>query len=65
VFIERLLRTLKYDHLYLNPDENGSACRAGITDYLAYYNEERQHSSLDDQTPDEIYHESRTNQRVA
>jgi putative transposase len=65
VFIERLWRTLKYDHLYLNPAENGTACRAGITDYLAYYNEDRPHSSLDDQTPDEVYYSSRINQRVA
>ena len=65
VFIERLWRTLKYDHLYLNPAENGAACRAGITDYLHYYNKERPHSSLDDQTPDEVYYETRINQRVA
>jgi putative transposase len=65
VFVERLWRTLKYDLLYLNPAENGTNCRAGIFDYLAYYNEERPHSSLDDQTPDEAYYETRINQRVA
>jgi putative transposase len=65
VFIERLWRTLKYDHLYMNPAESGTKCRAGITDYLRYYNEERPHSSLDDQTPDEVYYEARINQRVA
>ena len=65
VFIERLWRTLKYDHLYLYPAENGTECRAEITDYLRYYNEERPHSSLNDQTPDEVYYEARINQRVA
>ena len=30
VFIERLWRTLTYDHIYLNPAESGNACRAGI-----------------------------------
>jgi putative transposase len=65
VFIERLWRTLKYDHIYLNPAENGTACRAGIATYLRYYNEERPHSSLHDATPDEVYYESRINQRVA
>jgi putative transposase len=65
VFIERLWRTLKYDHIYLNPAENGIACRAGIATYLRYYNEERPHSSLNDRTPDEVYYESRINQRVA
>jgi len=36
VFIERLWRTLKYDHIYLNPAENGITCRAGIATYLRY-----------------------------
>jgi putative transposase len=65
VFIERLWRTLKYDHVYLNPAINGNACRDGIGDYLNYYNSERPHSSLDDQTPDEVYYQSRINQRAA
>ena len=65
VFIERLWRTLKYDHVYLNPAINGNACRDGIGDYLNYYNSERPHSSLDDQTPDEVYYASRINQRAA
>ena len=65
VFIERLWRTLKYDHIYLNPAENGITCRAGIATYLRYYNEERPHSSLGDATPNEVYYESRINQRVA
>jgi putative transposase len=51
VFIERLWRTLKYDHIYLNPADSGTACRAGIAEYLSYYNEERPHSSLNDRTP--------------
>jgi putative transposase len=65
VFIERLWRTLKYDHIYLNPAESGNACRDGIGEFLDYYNQERPHSSLDDQTPDEPYCQTRTNQRVA
>ena len=65
VFIERLWRTLKYDHIYLNPANSGYACRSGIAAYLHYYNEERPHSSLGDSTPGEVYYESRINQRVA
>jgi putative transposase len=65
VFIERLWRTLKYDHVYLNPAINGNACRDGIGEYLNYYNAERPHSSLDDQTPDDVYYQSRINQRAA
>jgi putative transposase len=48
VFMERLWRTLKYDHIYLNPAESGTACREGIGTFLKYYNEDRPHSSLDD-----------------
>jgi putative transposase len=65
VFIERLWRTLKYDHVYLNPAVSGNACRDGITEFLTYYNEERPHSSLNDATPDEVYYQSRINQRAA
>jgi transposase InsO family protein len=32
---------------------------------MRYYNEERPPSSLGDATPDEVYYESRINQRVA
>ena len=45
---------LKYDHIYFNPAENGTTCRAGISEFLKYYNEERPHSSLGDATPDEV-----------
>jgi putative transposase len=65
VFIERLWRTLKYDHVYLNPAVSGNACRDGITEFLTYYNEERPHSSLNDQTPDEVYYQSSINKRAA
>ncbi len=65
VFIERLWRTLKYDHIYLNPTESGNACRDGIGEFLNYYNQERPHSSLNDQTPDEVYYQSQSNQRAA
>lgn len=65
VFIKRLRRTLKYGHIYLNPADSGNACRDGIRKFLNYYNQERPHSSLNDQTPDEVYYQTRTNQRVA
>jgi len=65
VFIERLWRTLKYDHVYLNPAVSGNACRDGITEFLTYYNEERPHSSLNDATPDEVYYQSRLNEWAA
>jgi putative transposase len=65
VFIERLWRTVKYDHVYLNPANSGNELRAGLNDFLNYYNEERPHSSLDDATPDEVYYRSKHQRRAA
>jgi len=65
VFIERLWRTVKYDHVYLNPANSGNELRDGLEIYLNYYNEERPHSSLGDMTPDETYYQSRLQQRAA
>jgi putative transposase len=65
VFIERLWRTLKCDHIYLNPVDNGTMCREGISEFLNYYNQEQPHSSLNDQAPDEVYYQTHSNQRAA
>lgn len=65
VFVERLWRTVKYDHVYLNPANSGNELRDGLEIYLNYYNEERPHSSLGDMTPDETYYQSRLQQRAA
>jgi hypothetical protein len=51
VFIERLWRTAKYDHVYLNPANSGNELRTGLNVFLNYYNQERPHSSLADMTP--------------
>ena len=65
VFIERLWRTIKYDHIDLNPAESGIALRDGLEAFIDYYNEDRPHSSLDDATPDEVYYRPRLQQRAA
>lgn len=65
VFIERLWRTIKYDHIYLNPAESGNALRDGLEVFIDYYNEDRPHSSLRDATPDEVYYRLRLQQRAA
>jgi putative transposase len=65
VFIERLWCTLKYDHIYLNSADSGTTCREEISEFLNYYNQERPHSSLNDQTPDEVYYQTHSNQRAA
>ena len=55
VFIGRLWRSLKYECIYIHAFETGSALRAGLRDWIGYYNARRPHSALAGQTPDEAY----------
>ena len=55
VFVERLWRTIKYEEVYLNAYRDVPEARAGIGQYLGFYNTKRPHSSLDGQTPDQAY----------
>jgi putative transposase len=55
VVIERLWRSLKYECVYLHAFETGSELRAGLSDWIGYYNARRPHSSLAGRTPDEAY----------
>lgn len=55
VFVERLWRTVKYEHLYLHDYTTPAALRAGLTGYFVDYNEDRIHSSLDYRTPKAVY----------
>lgn len=60
VFVERLWRTIKYEHVYLHAYDSASEARASISRYLAFYNGGRPHSSLDERTPDEAYFGAQT-----
>lgn len=55
VFTERLWRSVKYEEVYLTAYENPRQARQGLTRYLAFYNQERPHQSLQYRTPAEIY----------
>ena len=55
VFIERLWRSLKYECVYLHAFETGSELRAGLMQWISYYNTRRPHSALGGNTPDEAY----------
>ena len=55
VFIERLWKTLKYDHVYLHAYESVADARSKILTFLKWYNSDRPHSSLDRMTPDEKF----------
>lgn len=55
VMVERLWRSVKYEHVYLTAYVGVAQAKREIAHYLAWYNSERQHSSLNKQTPDEAY----------
>ena len=57
VFVERLWRTVKYEHVYVWCPETVAELQAGLRMYFEYYNEGRRHQSLDDRTPAEVYAE--------
>ena len=55
VYIERLWRSLKYEHVYLHAYESVGEARTNIGRYFEFYNFRRPHSSLGAQTPDQVY----------
>lgn len=59
IFVERLWRSVKYEHVYLFPADDGRQCYRGLREYFEYYNNERRHQSLEDQTPSTIYQQSK------
>ena len=55
VMVERLWRSVKYERVYLKAYDSVAHAKADISEYLWWYNSEREHSSLNKQTPDEAY----------
>jgi putative transposase len=55
VFTERLWRTVKYENVYLQDYASPREARAGIREYLEFYNQRRPHQSLAYRTPAEVY----------
>ena len=55
IFIERLWRTVKYEHIYLNEYSTGLELVVGLARYFDFYNHERFHQSLDYRTPAQVY----------
>lgn len=58
IFTERLWRTVKYEHVYLNDYASPKEARAGIGRYLHFYCHERPHQSLGYQFPADEYRNS-------
>jgi putative transposase len=51
VFIERLWRSLKHEDVYLKAYADGREARAGIGEWIAFYNGSRPHQALGNRTP--------------
>ena len=58
ILVERLWRTVKYEDVYLKNYDRPKDAREGLDKYLRYYNDQRFHSSLNYQTPAEVYFHS-------
>ena len=55
VFIERLWRSLKHEDIYLKGYSDGREARAGIGEWINFYNERRLHQALGYRTPAAVY----------
>ncbi len=56
VFIERFWRSLKQEHIYLNPPNGGMELFHGVKRYVEFYNNERRHQANNDLTPNEVFY---------
>ncbi len=61
IVIERFWRSLKYENVYPSGYENIKEARLGISKYINIYNTKRLHSSIDYNTPDEVYYKGVNN----
>jgi len=55
VFVERFWRSLKYEEVYLRAYDDATQAKRLIGRYIAFYNQQRPHSSLDGRPPDTVY----------
>ena len=58
IFIERFWRALKYEHIYLNPANGGIELYEGVRKYIGFYNSERRHTSINNNTPEKYFNPS-------
>lgn len=55
IFVERLWRSLKYEEVYLHAYDSVSEARKGVDGYFSFYNNDRTHAALGNQTPAAFY----------
>jgi len=54
-FIEILWRNIKYEKIYLNPPKDGVDLYEQCIEYFDFYNRERRHTGIDNNTPEELF----------
>ena len=57
VIIERFFRSLKYEEIYIYPQNDVKDLKLQIKNYINLYNNERLHQSLNYNTPSDIYYQ--------
>jgi len=65
IFVERLWRTVKYEYLHIIAFNNLKEVRKNLTQWFDWYNQQRFHQSLDNQTPNEVYYQYATIHQAA
>lgn len=65
VFVERLWKSVKYEHVYLHAYDSVADARSKLGGYLDFFNRRRPHSSLDRKTPDMVYYTTQPQGKAA
>lgn len=55
IWIERFGKTIKYEYIYITPEENGTELFTGIKRFIEDYNFDRRHQGIGIKTPAELY----------
>ncbi|QGP49986.1 putative transposase OrfB [Piscirickettsia salmonis] len=55
IAIERFWRSAKYENIYLSEYANIKELKAGVTEYIEFYNNKRFHQTLDYKKPMDVY----------
>lgn len=58
IFTERLWRTIKYEEVYVKDYSSPNEAEQSLKAYIAFYNNERLHQSLNYKTPSELYYKT-------
>jgi putative transposase len=62
IAIERFWRSAKYENIYINEYATVRELKAGVTEYIDFYNHKRFHQTLNYKKPMEVYNQSMADQ---